>query len=132
MYKQAAQAYSRINQTTAGPREVEAMLLSQAAARFAAIQGDWEQAGKAELEPAIAFNRKIWTVLATSVVKPENPLPDAIKRNVANLAVFILSHSVSTLADPKPESLDILISINQNLAAGLRTTPQPAAAEGAA
>jgi flagellar protein FlaF len=131
MYKQAAQAYSRINQTTASPREVEAMLLSQAAARFAAIQGDWENSS-GELEAALNFNRKIWTVLATSVVKPENPLPEAIKKNVASLAVFILSHTVSLMARPAPEGLNVFISINQNIAAGLRTPVTAAPAEVAA
>lgn len=133
MYKQAAQAYNRINQTTASPREVEAMLLSQAAARFAAIQGDWDQSS-AELETALIFNRKIWTVLATSVARPENPLPLPIKNNIATLAVFILGHTVETLARPAPDRLDILISINQNIAAGLRMPAQaePALANGAA
>jgi flagellar protein FlaF len=96
------------------------MLLSQAAARFAAIQGNWDQS-REELEGALNFNRKIWTVLATSVVKTENPLPDPIKRNIANLAVFILSHTVTLMARPTPESLNVFISINQNIAAGLRT-----------
>lgn len=130
MYKQAAQAYSRINQTTASPREVEAMLLSQAAARFAAIQGDWDNSA-GELDAALAFNRKIWTVLATSVVKPENPLPDPIKKNIASLAVFILSHTVTLTAKPTPEGLNVFISINQNIAAGLRA-PVAAPAETAA
>jgi flagellar protein FlaF len=107
------------------------MLLSQAAARFAAIQGDWDNSS-GELESALNFNRKIWTVLATSVVKPENPLPDAIKKNVASLAVFILSHTVTLMARPAPEGLNVFISINQNIAAGLRAPVPLSQAEVAA
>jgi flagellar protein FlaF len=55
----------------------------------------------------------------TSATNPENPLPVNVRQNVANLGLFVLKQTVATLADPKPESLGALITINRELAAGL-------------
>ena len=44
--------------------------------------------------------------------------PD-IKKNILNLAVFVFQRTVDIMADPTPKKLDILISINMNIAKGL-------------
>lgn len=119
MYNQVAQAYQRTQQTTANPRELEASLLIKAAARLQAVRDNWDQ-GRTDLDDAITFNRKLWTILATSATRADNPLPPEVKTNVANMAVFIFSHSMRVLSDPQPEKLTSLIFINANIAAGLR------------
>ncbi|WP_075215620.1 flagellar biosynthesis regulator FlaF [Mongoliimonas terrestris] len=119
MYNQVAQAYQRTQQTTANPRELEASLLIKAAARLQAVRDNWDQ-GRADLDDAITFNRKLWTILATSATRADNPLPPEVKTNVANMAVFIFSHSMRVLSDPQPDKLTSLIFINANIAAGLR------------
>jgi flagellar protein FlaF len=48
-------------------------------------------------------------------------LPTDVRQNVANLGLFVMNQTVSMLSDPKPENLRPLISINRELAAGLRT-----------
>jgi flagellar protein FlaF len=75
---------------------------------------------RVELDEAIGYNRRLWTILATSATRPENPLPQDVKDNVARLAVFIFTHSMNILADPKPEKMASLITINAHIAAGLR------------
>ena len=65
-------------------------------------------------------------MLVTGATRPENPLPDPIKQNMANLALFVFKHTVGVLAEPAPEKLNVLVTINREIAAGLRT--QPAAA----
>jgi flagellar protein FlaF len=122
MYNQGAQVYQRTQQTTANPRELEASLLIKAAARLQSVRDD---AGfsRTELDEAVTFNRKLWTILATSATRSDNPLPSEIKNNVANLAVFIFSHSMKVLSEPTPERISTLISINANIAAGLRGSP---------
>ncbi|WP_237152541.1 flagellar biosynthesis regulator FlaF [Oryzibacter oryziterrae] len=122
MYNQGAQAYLRTQQKTASPRELEASLLIKAAAKLQSVRDDWEM-GSRELDEAITYNRKLWTILSTSATRPENPLPQSVKDNVAQLAIFIFSHSMRVLADPKPEKLSTLISINADIAAGLRGSP---------
>jgi flagellar protein FlaF len=115
----AANAYSKVAQATQSPRELEAHVLLKAATRFQAIRDDWESRAK-DLDEALTYNRKIWTVIVSSVTRPENPLPKPIKQNVANLGLFVFNHTLSLMSDAKPERLGILININRELAAGLR------------
>lgn len=103
---------------TASPRELEASLLLKAAAKIQSVKDQWPQKS-AELGPALAYNRKLWTILSTSATRPENPLPLAIKNNIANLGLFIFQRTVDIEIEPAPEKLGILVSINSNIAAGL-------------
>lgn len=118
MYNQAAQTYQRTQQATANPRELEASLLIKAAAKLQVVRDEWETA-RDQLHDAIGYNRKLWTLLSASALRPENPPPE-LKQNIANLAVFIFSHSLRILTEPAPERLTTLITINANIAAGLR------------
>ena len=114
----AAKAYGAIAQQTANPREREADLLLDAAARLQMIKDGWE-AKYSELDAALLNNRKLWTIFMTSATNPENPLPVNVRQNVVNLGLFVLKQTVATLANPKPENLGALININRELAAGL-------------
>jgi len=126
MQQQAAAAYQQIAKKTASPRELEAILLSKSAAQLQRIKDDWDNK-KSELEGALTYNRKLWTVFLTSVTKEENPLPVAIKQNVANLGIFVMNQTVQILANPGPDELTVMININQELSAGLRTQLKQAA-----
>lgn len=114
----AAEAYSRTAKATVSPRQLEATLLIKAAARLQSVKEDWARSS-ATLYEALYYNRKLWTVLVTSVTKAENPLPQPIKQNIANLAMFIFNRSMDVQINPAPEKLDILITINREIAAGL-------------
>lgn len=120
MQQQAALAYQQTAKKTASPRELEASLLSKSAAQLQRIRDDWD-ARRTELDGALTYNRKLWTVFMTSVTSDDNPLPTLIKQNVANLGIFVMNHTMSTLANPDARKLDVLININKELAAGLRT-----------
>lgn len=98
----------------------------KAATRLQRVKDDFE-VRQGDLDEALAYNRKLWTVLVSLVTQPENPLPLPIKQNVANLGIFVFNHTISVMADPKPERLDVLVNINRELAAGLRSAPAPAA-----
>jgi flagellar protein FlaF len=114
----AAQAYGAVAKQIASPRELEADLLLKAASRLQAIYDGWER-GHAELGDALLYNRKLWSIFLTSVTNSDNPLPDAIRQNVANLGLFVMNQTVATLNNPRREPLRSLISINRELAAGL-------------
>ncbi|MEX0590005.1 MAG: flagellar biosynthesis regulator FlaF [Xanthobacteraceae bacterium] len=118
----AAQAYSQTAQKTGHPRELEAQLLMRAAAKLQAAK-DAGANTDGDIVSAIRYNRRLWLVFASSIGKPENPLPREIKQNVANLANFIINHSMKLESDSKraPERLGVLININREIAAGLRT-----------
>jgi len=125
---QAASLYAKNAQASQSPRELEANLLMRAASRLQNIQDDWVIRAP-ELDDALTYNRKLWTILVTSATEAENPLPREIKQNIANLAIFIFKRTVDVMIDKKPEGLSVLVNINRQIAAGLRTRPdleQPA------
>lgn len=124
---QATSAYGKVAQAAQPPRELEAALLMKAAARLQVIRDDWD-GRRGELFEALTYNRKIWTILVTSVLEKDNPLPDPIKQNVANLGIFIFKQTVGLIGEPAPERLAPLVLINRELAAGLRARAGQSAA----
>ena len=114
----AAQAYGSVARQIANPRELEANLLLTAAARLQGIREAWEDR-KAELEDALLYNRKLWTIFLTSVTAADNELPAEIRQNVANLGLFVMNETREVSGNPRPEPLASLININRELAAGL-------------
>ncbi len=117
--QQAAQAYSRTARTTISPRELEASLLIKAAGRLQNIKDEWPSTST-NLYEALYFNRKLWTILVTSATKEDNPLAQTIKQNIANLAMFVFDRTVEIQIHPEADSLDILVTINREIAAGLQ------------
>ncbi len=114
------QAY---NQTKAraslSPRELEAEVLIKAAAKLAALKRDWEPTVNA-LDAPLAYNREIWAIFMAATEEPDCPMPAEMQRNIRTLGRFVINHSMKLLFEPAREKLDVLIEINQNLAAGLR------------
>lgn len=106
-------------QASVSPRELEASLLIKAAIRLQSIADDWAMRER-ELDDALSYNRKLWTLLVSAVIAEDNPLPVAIKQNILSLANFIFNHTFRIAAQPAPEPLRALIDINRDIAAGLR------------
>ena len=125
MHNQAAFAYQAVAKKTGSPREREANLLSRAASELQLIRDNWDDR-RPDLSSALLFNRKLWTIFLTSVTREDNPLPRQIRENVANLGLFVMSHSLKVQANPAPNRLDVLIAINRELAAGLRASQEAA------
>lgn len=114
----AAQVYKKVSKAVGHPREVEANLLLHSASQLQQLQDRWEGKTSA-LDDALLYNRQLWTIFLTSVTSAENPLPVAIRQNVANIGLFVIKHTLSILIDPKPDKLGSLIGINRNIASGL-------------
>jgi flagellar protein FlaF len=127
----AANVYARVAKTGQAPREIEASVLLNAASRLQLIHDSWTDK-QAELDAALTYNRKIWTVLSSAVAEDSNPLPLPVKQNIVSLALFIFNRTITVLAEPAPEKLKILISINREIAAGLRGSSAAAPAVQAA
>jgi flagellar biosynthesis activator protein FlaF len=115
----AARLYKTVSEKISSPRSTEADLLLDAAIRLMRIQDNWESKNTSDLDEALRYNRMLWTILISTVTKPDNPLPQAIRQNVANLGLFVMKHTMAILVEPKPEKISTLININRNLAAGL-------------
>ena len=124
MQQHATQAYQTVAKRTGSPRDLEANLLSKSAVNLQRIRENWDLAD-AELAAALKFNRKLWNVFMNSATNDQNPLPVAIRQNIANLGIFVLSHTIKLEARPEPSRLDVLININREVAAGLRASATP-------
>jgi len=99
----------------------------KAATRLQTIREDWS-GKRPDLFEALTYNRKLWTILVSSATEEGGPLPAAVKQNVANLGIFVFNHTLEVMTAPAPERLAILITINRELAAGLRAAPPAQAA----
>ncbi len=114
-------AYRNVERATLSQRDMEATVLSKAAMQLQASKENWTHADHdAELEAALNYNQKVWSFFQAELTMEDNPLPADIKRNLLALSLFVDRRTFETLAFPAPEKLDILISINLNVSAGLR------------
>ncbi|MCQ2965871.1 MAG: flagellar biosynthesis regulator FlaF [Alphaproteobacteria bacterium] len=107
------------SEATAMPQnELEARALVRTAGRLNVCKENWP-VSREQLDEALDLNRKLWTILVSDATEQSNPLPFEIKQNVFNLAHFIFKHTFKIMAKPEAKDLDILISINMNIAKGL-------------
>src|SRR5262245_53395934 len=116
--RSAAQTYKNVARQTSSPRELEATLLLQAAARLQSVHDAWDS-NRGQLDDALLYNRKLWSVFLSEMTDSKNPMPKAVRQNVANIGLFVIDHTVAVMKDPHPEKLDSLININREIAAGL-------------
>lgn len=120
MHQYGAAAYQTTAKTVESPRDREAALLMRSASTLQGLREGWPNDFE-ELKAGLTFNRKLWTIFMSSVTRDDNPLPAAVRQNIANLGMYILNETREILLEPSaPGRLDPLININRQLAAGLR------------
>jgi flagellar protein FlaF len=120
-YANAAGAYgSSAQKHTPDPRELEGRVLLKSANMIRDLQNNWDQATPQSIETTLKYNRQIWMMFYdTAMENPEGNRPHDLRSNIVNLANFIFKRELDILAEPKKEKLDVLININQEIAAGL-------------
>lgn len=126
MYNQALNAYKQVDKNTISGRETEARVLTEAALKLKKCQENWDNPDlDTKLDQALRYNQKIWSLFQGELEQEDNPLPGKLKIDILRLAAFIDKRIFEVMAFPSPEKLNIIININQNLAAGLRGNPGP-------
>jgi flagellar protein FlaF len=115
----ASKAYAKAAKETLSPRELEASLLLNAAAKLQAVRDTWRDK-PAGLNDALLYNRKLWTVFIDAVTQDDNKLPKQLRDNLTRLGVFVMGETFSLMTKPKPEHVESLIMVNRGIAAGLR------------
>ncbi|MDX9861804.1 MAG: flagellar biosynthesis regulator FlaF [Rhodospirillales bacterium] len=68
---------------------------------------------------AARLNWQLWTIIQSELLSVDCPVPADIRQNVLSLANFIDKHTVGFIGAPEARKLDVLISINRELAGGL-------------
>lgn len=115
----ATSAYAKTAQKTANPRELEAQLLLKAAAKIQMII-DGTTTDPDQIQDSLRYNRRLWTILLSSLTEPNHPLPIEIRQNVANLALFQVSHTRAVELEPDIGAMGVMVNINRRIAEGLR------------
>jgi flagellar protein FlaF len=126
MSKDKVAAYAQQQKRNLSPREVEAMAFTKAAVLLEEAKG--KTGSIEEYAKALRFNHLLWTIIQADLTEPENQLPDEIKANIMSLSIFVDKQTTKAMRSSNAIDLDVLININRNLAAGLRTSPQTATA----
>ena len=67
---------------------------------------------------ALADNRRLWMMVTDLMIDPGNALPDPLKASIISV-----SRSVQREMEQEKPDFDFLISINENIAAGLAGQP---------
>jgi flagellar biosynthesis activator protein FlaF len=113
-------AYRNVQKITSSGREIEALVLSRAAQKLAEVQNNWDAPDRAEqLEEALRYNQRIWSIFQGELMKEDNPLPRQLRADILSLSAFIDRRIFEVMASPDPEKLNVIININLNIAAGL-------------
>jgi flagellar protein FlaF len=128
MVKDQIRAYNQTQKANLTPREVEAMAFTKAAIMMEDARGKADD--KDAFSQALRFNHLLWTIIQADITEPANTLPPELKANIMSLSLFVDRQTTAALRSKDVSELEILISINRNLAAGLRATPGEQAAEG--
>jgi flagellar protein FlaF len=124
MSKDKVAVYQQQQKRNLSPREVEAMAFTKAALL---LEDAKKQTGNIEeFAKALRFNHLLWTIIQADLTEPDNQLPPEIKANVMSLSIFVDKQTTKALRSSSAGDLDVLININRNLAAGLRTTAETA------
>jgi flagellar biosynthesis activator protein FlaF len=93
-------------------REREADIFRRASGALRAAR----DAGPIDKVKALADNRRVWNMVRALVRDPENRLDAPLKGTLISIAM-----SVQREMDSKTPNFDFLITVNENIAAGLST-----------
>jgi len=122
MQQQSVNAYTAVQKETLSGRELEASVLSRAGLMLKSVMDNWDASDRDQkLLEAVKFNQKVWSFFQAELSDPENPLPKNLREDILNLSIFIDKRLFEVLAFPDAEKLSIVIDIDFNIAAGLRS-----------
>jgi flagellar protein FlaF len=110
-------AYSSTNAPIRSHRSIEYDIIAKNSHRIKVAMAKGAT-GFTDLVAALYENRRLWTMLATSVADSDNELPQPLRAQIFYLAEFTMQHSQKVL-DGKATA-DVLIEINTSVMRGLR------------
>ena len=122
MNQNPVNAYTNMQKEILSGRELEASVLTRAGIMLKQVHENWDAPDRDQkLLEAVKFNQKVWSFFQAELSDPENPLPKNLREDILNLSIFIDKRLFEVMAFPEQEKLAIVIDIDFNIAAGLRT-----------
>ncbi len=125
-YGHASKSYAAQAKTPDDPRGIEAKALLKIAKILQDVHSNWDAKNLKKLEEALKLNRQIWILFFEHAHNPpDDSRPATLGTNVINLANFVFKRSLEIMAAPERDKLNVLISINREIASGLMTKFTP-------
>jgi flagellar protein FlaF len=115
----AIQAYNKTQTLVLSQRELEARALLKAASKLQWLKENWEPSITTMDDP-LSHNRQVWTIFLEAATDPQSAMPPEMRSNMIGLCRFVINQCMRMLFEPDPKKLDLMIEINQHIAAGLR------------
>jgi flagellar protein FlaF len=103
-------------------RERERVLLHRAVELLKAARDTGP--GSREGIEALAFLRRIWTVLLDDLVSPENGLPEKLRASLISIGIWILKEA-DLIRVEHSRTMDGLIAVNETIRDGLARAVAP-------
>lgn len=75
-----------------------------------------------DLEISLSFNERIWEIFEQDCRRTNGKLPSKVRDNLLALSMFVKNFSGEIRKSKNALKLDTLISINENIALGLRSS----------
>ena len=117
--------YESVENATRSGREIEAAVLTKAAFKLKECQDNWDAPDRDhKLDEALKYNQRIWSIFQSELSREDHEMPKKLRLDILRLAAFVDRRIFETMAFPDPDKLNIVININNNLAAGLRGSPK--------
>jgi flagellar protein FlaF len=118
MSNAATQAYARVANTSATPRELEAQALLMAANKLQEVVSNASVPPERRMH-ALMFNRKLWSVFLADALSEGNLQPLEVRQKIVDISMFVLTQTLVLQNHPQIDEFKSLIEINRNIAAGL-------------
>ena len=118
-------AYKKISKITDSLRDTESRVLTQGAVKLKTCLNNWDGKGfRGQLNEALVYNNKIWTLFQSELSKKHNQQPIEIRNNLLKLSMFIKRQISAAMGNPTKSILENIININLLIARGLEMSPE--------
>lgn len=113
--------YEKTQMQTVSGLDIEVNVMEKAAVMLNRCKENWvDDSFNRALDDALRYNQKIWDVFQNDWRSKDCPLKREMRENLLSLGVYVRKTTLDIMAYPKKEKLNTLITINENLASGLK------------
>lgn len=99
------------------PKEIELKVFASVTSNLMNVDMNAPDSAS-KLAAALLDNAKLWRIVFTDLVNPENPLPLPLKESLISLAEFTQKHTLQVLGGNAEHG--VLVEINQSVLKGLK------------